>query len=83
MKTILRIFLFVALLFAWSSATSAQKTMPVWVEKKELVREYYYEWTVGTNLLGAFLSSSRDVSTYYDPHYNWKHYPYRLAFKRF
>ena len=62
---------------------AAKKTMPVWVEKKELVQEYYYEWTVGTNLLGAFLSSSRDVSTYYDPHYNWKQYNYRLAFKRF
>lgn len=62
---------------------AAKKTMPVWVEKKELVREFYHEWTLGASFFGNFLQSSRELSNYYDPHYNWKKYSYRLAFKRF
>ena len=62
---------------------AAKKTMPVWVEKKYLDRANYSEWTVGTNLRGAFLAASRERSDYYDREFSWKSYRYRLAFKRF
>lgn len=62
---------------------AAKKTMPVWVEKKEVQLEHYEEWKLGTNLLGAFLDASRERSYFYDPDYSWKSYLYRLAFKRF
>ena len=62
---------------------AAKKTMPVWVEKKEVQFARYEKWNIGMSLGRAFLYSSRERSDYYDREFSWKTYRYRLAFKRF
>lgn len=42
-----------------------------------------HEVTFSASKVTNCCHSSREVSSYYDPHYNRKKYSYRLAFKRF
>ena len=54
-----------------------------WVEVQKLKEEFYKLWLTEQKYDGGGIMQSKELSTYYGPHYTWPNYDYWMAFKKF